>query len=137
MEAGMQRMFVLAGVTTMLAAGALVAQSDSDYQAWMKSNGATMQALQKAIAAKDGSAVAADGKTFQETFKQVGDFWQKRNADDAVSFAKKAQAAAEAISKSGTRAIWTRLPRKLKTSKRIAVVATWHTESGPPKAPSK
>ncbi len=96
----MHRMFVVAGVTTLLAVGAL-AQSDSDYQAWMKTNGATMQAVNKDIAAKDGSAVAAGGKTFQETFKQVGDFWQKRNADDAVNFAKKAQMAAEAISKAG------------------------------------
>ena len=96
----MHRILVTAGVTALLAVGAL-AQSDSDYQALMKKNGATMQAVNKAIAAKDGSAVAASGKTFQETFKQVGDFWQKRNADDAVGFAKKAQAAAEGISKAG------------------------------------
>ena len=96
----MQRMFVLAGVTSMLAMGAL-AQSDSDYQAWMKTNGATMQALQKDIAAKDGKAVSADGQKLDGIFKQVGDFWQKRGAADAVNFAKQAQTAAQAISKAG------------------------------------
>jgi hypothetical protein len=95
-----QRIFVLAGVTTLLAAGAL-AQSDSDYQMWMKTNIATAQALPKDIAAKDGKAVSADGQKLDGILKQVEDFWQKRNVPDAVNFAKQAQLAAEAISKAG------------------------------------
>jgi len=100
MEANMQRMMVLAGLTTLLAAAA-VAQSDSDYQTWMKTNIATAQALPKDIAAKDGKAVAADGQKLDGILKQVEAFWQKRNAPDAVNFAKQAEAAAEAISKAG------------------------------------
>jgi hypothetical protein len=65
MEAGeMQRMFALAGVSVLLVAGAL-AQSDSDYQGWMKTNGATVASLNKEIAAKDGPAAAAEVKNLQ------------------------------------------------------------------------
>ena len=98
----MQRMMVLAGLTTLLAAAA-VAQSDSDYQTWMKTNIATAQALPKDIAAKDGKAVAADGQKLDGILKQVEAFWQKRNAPDAVNFAKQAEAAAEAVRVRGQR----------------------------------
>jgi hypothetical protein len=93
----MRRMFVLTGVATLLAAGAM-AQSESDFQSWMKMMGPSVQGLNKDIAAKDGGAVAADTQKLQGMFKQVEDFWQKRGgADDAVGFAKKAQAATGAV----------------------------------------
>jgi hypothetical protein len=76
----------------------LFAQSDGDYQGWMKSVGPTNQSLLKNIATKDAAGVAADAKKLEDTFKQVGEFWQKRNATDAVNFAKQAQTAAAAIS---------------------------------------
>jgi cytochrome c556 len=82
-------------------AGAL-AQSDSDYQGWMKTNGATVASLNKDIAAKDGTAAAADAQKLQGVFKQVEAFWQARNAPDAVSFAQKAGTAAGAISAAAT-----------------------------------
>src|ERR1017187_6097529 len=95
----MRKMNVLAVATALLAAGAL-AQSDSDYQGWMKSNAANMGSLNKNIAAKDGAAAAADAKKLEDTFKQVGDFWEKRNAPDAVNFAKQAQSGAAMVEKS-------------------------------------
>jgi hypothetical protein len=93
-------MYIVAGMTAIFVAGFLLAQSDSDYQGWMKTVAAANQGVQKGIAAKDGSAVAADAKKLEDTFKQVGDFWQKRNAPDAVNFARQAQTSAAAVSKS-------------------------------------
>jgi cytochrome c556 len=95
----MQKMYVLAIVTALVVVGAL-AQSESDYQAWMKSNPVNMGNLNKNIAAKDGAAAAADAQKLEATFKQVEDFWKKRGgADDAVNFAMKAQMAAAAVAK--------------------------------------
>jgi cytochrome c556 len=96
----MQRIFVLASVTAGLGAGLLFAQSDSDYQTWMKTVAASNGSLQKGIAAKDSGAVVAEAQKLQDAFKQVGDFWQKRGAADAVTFAKQAETAAAAVSKS-------------------------------------
>jgi cytochrome c556 len=93
----MQRIHLFAGVTTVLAAAVLFAQSDSDYQGWMKTVAATNGSLQKNIAAKDAAAVAADAQKLQDTFKQVEMFWQKRNAADAVEFAKQAQNVAATV----------------------------------------
>jgi cytochrome c556 len=98
----MRKMNVLAVATALLAAGAL-AQSDSDYQGWMKSNAANMGSLNKNIAAKDGAAAASDAQKLEATFKQVGEFWTKRGgADDAVNFAMRGQTAAAAIAKAAT-----------------------------------
>jgi hypothetical protein len=93
------RMYALVTVTALLVVGAL-AQSDSDYQSWMKSNPVNLGSLNKNIAAKDGAASASDAQKLEATFKQVEDFWKKRGgADDAVNFAMKAQTAAAAIAK--------------------------------------
>ncbi len=87
----MHRIHVVLGMTALFAAALLFAQSDSDYQGYMKTVAATNGSLQKNIAAKDASAVAADANKLQDTFKQVEAFWQKRNTADAVNFAKQAQ----------------------------------------------
>jgi cytochrome c556 len=92
----MRMLRVLAGVAGVLV-GVLLAQSDSDYQDWMKVVGPSNSSLLKNIATKDAAGVAAEAKKLQDTFKQVGEFWQKRNATDAVNFAKQAQTAAAAI----------------------------------------
>jgi hypothetical protein len=95
----MRKMYVVAVTTALVVVGAL-AQSDSDYQGWMKSNPANMGSLNKKIAAKDGAGAAADAEKLEATFKQVEDFWKKRGgADDAVNFAMKAQTAAAAVAK--------------------------------------
>jgi cytochrome c556 len=98
----MRRMYIPAVVTALLVVGAL-AQSDSDYQGWMRSTAANMGSLNKNIAAKTGAGAAADAEKLEATFKQVEDFWKKRgSADDAVNFAVKAQTAAAAIAKAAT-----------------------------------
>jgi hypothetical protein len=95
----MRTMYVLAIVAALLVVGAM-AQSDSDYQSWMKSNPVNLGSLNKNIAAKDDAAAASDAQKLEATFKQVEDFWKKRGgADDAVNFAMKAQTAAAAIAK--------------------------------------
>lgn len=88
---------ILAGVAAILAGG-LFAQSDSDFQGWMKGVVApTNQSLLKNIATKDKAGVTADAKKLQDTLKQVGEFWEKRNAPDGVKFAEAAETAAGAI----------------------------------------
>jgi hypothetical protein len=89
---------ILAGATAMLVS-IVLAQSDAEYQSWMKTVAATNQSLQKNLAAKDAKGIAADATKLQDTFKQVEDFWQKRNAADAVNFAKQAQTSAAAVAK--------------------------------------
>ena len=80
----MQRIYVFTAMTVVLSAAVLLAQSDSDYQGWMKSNAANMDSLNKNIAAKDGAGAASDAQKIEATFKQVGEFWTKRGgADDA------------------------------------------------------
>jgi len=92
-------MYILAVITALLVIGAL-AQSEADYQAWMKSNPVNLGSLNKNIAAKDGPAAPADAEKLEATFKQVENFWKKRDgAEDAVNFAMKAQMAAAAIAK--------------------------------------
>jgi hypothetical protein len=88
----------LAGAVALLV-GVLLAQSDADYQGWMKTVAATNGSLQKNLAAKDAAAVSADATKLQDTFKQVGAFWQQRGAADAVNLAKQAQDAAASVSK--------------------------------------
>jgi hypothetical protein len=75
-----------------------MAQSDADYQGWMKGVAGSNGKLQKGIAAKDAS-VAAEASNLESIFKQVEAFWQKRNAADAVAFAKQAHTAAAAAGK--------------------------------------
>ena len=95
----MRTMYVLAVATALLAVGAL-AQSDSDYQGWMKSNAANMGSLNKNIAAKDGAGTAADAQKLEATFKQVEAYWKKRGgADDAVNFSMRAETTAAAVAK--------------------------------------
>jgi hypothetical protein len=55
----MRKMYVLTIVPALLVVGAL-AQSDSDYQSWMKSNPVNLASLNKNIVAKDSAAAASD-----------------------------------------------------------------------------
>jgi cytochrome c556 len=95
----MRRIYVFTSMTVVLSAGFLLAQSDSDYQGWMKSNAANMGSLNKNIAAKDGAATSADAAKLADTFKQVASYWEAHNAPDAVTFAKNAQSGAEMVGK--------------------------------------
>ena len=89
----MRKVYTISALAALAVAG-LLAQSDSEYQGWMKSNQMTMASLNKNIMAKDGSAAAADAKTLQGNFKNIAGFWQGRSTADAVEFANKGAAAA-------------------------------------------
>jgi cytochrome c556 len=92
-------MHVLAAVIAVLAIDAL-AQSDSDYQGWMKSIAANLGSLNTNIAGKHGVDASTDADKLKATFKQVEEYWKKRGgADDAVNFAYRAQTAAAAAAK--------------------------------------
>ena len=97
----MRLICILAGTVAMVA-GILFAQSDPEYQSWMKTVAATNQSLQKNLAAKNASGVSEDATKLANTFKEVEGFWQKRNTTDAVNIAKQAQTAAAAVSKDAT-----------------------------------
>src|SRR5271155_3696298 len=85
------RILIALAVSAVFSAALLSAQSESDYQGWMKTVGATTDSLLKSVAAKDAAAVTANAQTLQDTFKQVEMFWDKRGVADAVNFAKLAQ----------------------------------------------
>jgi hypothetical protein len=95
----MRKMYVVAVTAALVMVGAL-AQGDSDYQDWMKSNAANMGSLNKNIVAKNAAGAAVDAEKLEATFKQVEDFWKKRGgAEDAVKFAMNAQMAAASVAK--------------------------------------
>ena len=83
----------------------LIAQSDADYQGWMKTVAAANGKMQKGITAKDAS-VAAEATTLDNVFKQVEAFWQKRGAADAVAVAKQAHESAAAAGKAISAGDW-------------------------------
>lgn len=95
----MKKTFYVAALTASLAAGILLAQVDSDYQTWMKSNGAAMGSLNKNLMAKDANGVASDAQKLESNLKQVEDYWQKRGVADAVDLAKRGQVAAATVAK--------------------------------------
>jgi hypothetical protein len=78
------------GALAAVMAASAWAQSDSDYQGYMKAVFAANGSMQKNIGAKSADA-AADAKKLQDTFKMVEAFWQAKGASDAVGFAQKAQ----------------------------------------------
>jgi hypothetical protein len=79
----------IGALAAMMAASAW-AQSDADYQGYMKAVFAANGSMQKNVGAKSADA-AADAKKLQDTFKMVEAFWKAKGADDAVGFAQKAQ----------------------------------------------
>jgi cytochrome c556 len=77
----------------------LLAQSDADYQGWMKTAVASKGKVAKGIAAKDGPGVAVDAKVMEDSFKGIEDYWTKKGAADATGFAKTARTASADIVK--------------------------------------
>jgi hypothetical protein len=99
----MRKIITAVGIQTALAAGIVLAQSQDDFDAWMRTIDEKNQSVQRNIAAKDSDAASADAKTLEETFKLVEGFWAKRgNAPDAVELSKKAEAQAAEVVKSAT-----------------------------------
>ncbi len=95
----MRMIFSFTLIAVGLSAGLLLAQSDSNFAAWMKTVGATNGSLQKNIAAKDGAAASADAMKLADTFKTVASYWEAKSAPDAVGFAKTAQSGYEMVGK--------------------------------------
>jgi hypothetical protein len=97
----MRKIIMVVGLA--LAAGVVFAQSQDDFDGWMRTIDEKNQSVQRNIAAKDADAAAADAKTLLETFKLVQGFWAKRgNAPDAVELSQKAQQQAAEVVKSAT-----------------------------------
>ena len=82
----MKRILLFTAGLTALAVGSF-GQGDADYQKWMKTVGATSGSLRKNLDAKNGEAASADAKTLQNVFEQVHGYWQKKNVNDAMTFA--------------------------------------------------
>ncbi|MCU1339739.1 MAG: hypothetical protein JWO19_5320 [Bryobacterales bacterium] len=80
----------------------LLAQTDADYQGWMKAAVASKGKVAKGIAAKDGPGTAAEAKAMESSFKQIEDYWTKKGASDAVGFAKQARTASADVAKAAS-----------------------------------
>jgi hypothetical protein len=89
---------VLCSLIASVAFFVLLAQSDSDYQGWMKQVAANNGKLAKGIAAKDAGAAEA-ATTLESVFKQVEAYWSKKGVADAAGFAKQAHMSAAAAGK--------------------------------------
>ena len=99
----MRSIKVLVALSASVVFFVLLAQSDADYQGWMKSVAGSKGKVTKGIAAKDAAAVTADAKTLEDVFKQVEAYWGTKNAADAVGFAKQARTAASDIGKAAAK----------------------------------
>ena len=70
------------------------AQDEADFKTWMKTTAATMGSLRKNLEAKQAADVANDAQKVADIYKQVGAFFAKAHADDAVAIAKNGETAA-------------------------------------------
>ena len=90
---------VLVALLSTVAFFVLLAQSDADYQGFMKSAVAAKGKVAKGIAAKDKGTVETEAKAMESSFKQIEAYWQKKGAADATGFAKQAASASADIAK--------------------------------------
>lgn len=84
---------VLTGTFVMLG---LVTQSDEEreFQSWMRTTFTSTSSLRRNIEANAGEGAAKDAARLEGVFKQVREFWAKRNAADAVQWSSQAAKAA-------------------------------------------
>jgi hypothetical protein len=85
-----------------LCAAVVSAQDETAYSAWMKSVPPQVNAIKAAIMAGDNAKVATEANKLADTFQQVGDFWTKRQKDDAVKMAQATRDAAKEIAAATT-----------------------------------
>jgi cytochrome c556 len=71
---------------------------EEDYSAAMKEVGARNTALRKSIASASDADALASAARLEAIFKDVQAYWENRKADDAITAAKNAVAAAQSIS---------------------------------------
>ena len=83
----------------LLFGGTALAESQDEYPGWMQKIGAAVASLRANVEAKHLEAAAGDAKELEAIFQRVAEFWQKRDAADAVRFAKRAHMSAAAIAK--------------------------------------
>jgi len=72
---------------------------EKDHTEWMKTIGQAMGSLKKSIAEGQPEAIATQARQLEESFHRVREFWGKRDASDAVRFARQAETSAAAIAK--------------------------------------
>ena len=68
----------------------------------MKTTSATMGSLRKNLEAKQGPDAAKDAQKLADVYKQVGAYFAKANADDAVKLAKSGETAATELASAAT-----------------------------------
>lgn len=94
----MKSMRIMFAVLMGIAAGVVMAQSEGDFQGWMKQVAANNGKLKGGVEAKDAAAVTTSAKALEDAFKQVEAFFVARGgAADAVALAKGAHMAAAAL----------------------------------------
>jgi cytochrome c556 len=98
----MKKHLILPGILALGMGLCVFAQSEADYQGWMKDLAATAGKARKASTDKSGADAAAAGQHMEGIYKQVGAFFAKRGgADDAVAIAKKGETAAHDLAAAG------------------------------------
>ncbi|MGE5242807.1 MAG: hypothetical protein ACM3SQ_01085 [Betaproteobacteria bacterium] len=65
----------------------------------MKETAAASKSLKENVEGKNWNGAAKDAATLKELFQNTQDFWSKRNAEDAITQAKKGEAAAGDVEK--------------------------------------
>ena len=75
------------------------AESQDEYAGWMQKIQAAVASLRANVEVKRLGAAAGDAEELAATFQRVEEFWQKRDAADAVRFAKQAYTSAAATAK--------------------------------------
>jgi hypothetical protein len=89
-------------ILIIICVGAVSAQDDAAYSAWMKSTPPQINAIKAAIMANDNAKVATEAGKLADTFQHVADFWMKKQKDDAVKMAQATRDAALEIASSNT-----------------------------------
>lgn len=99
----MKKYIVLPSLLALGMALCVFAQTEADYQGWMKDMAATSGKARKAVMDKSGADAATSAQHLEMIYKQVGSFFEKRGgAADAVEIAKKGETAAHELAQAGS-----------------------------------
>jgi hypothetical protein len=85
---------IVLATSALVLAAAMLTSAQDDYPALMKAAVAANGALQKSVAS-DPTSVADNATKTKEAFAKIEAYWAKKNASDAVTFAKNIEAAAD------------------------------------------
>ena len=99
----MKKHFVLPSLLALGMALCVFAQTEADYQGWMKDIATTAGKARKAVMDKSGADAASSAQHLEGIYRQVGAFFAKRGgAEDAVAIAKKGESASHDLAAAGT-----------------------------------